>query len=234
MTTVRFSLGRLTRLHLVAILLLASGHLVTQWLRHAQGFGSVFGLVDFLDLANEGNLPTFFSTWQLLLCAAVMGLIAAVRLDQRDRFRWHWATLAVLTFYLAMDEAAGIHELMIRPTQLLLPSLTTGIFYWAWVIPALIGVLVCAVANFRFAFQALPRDLRSQLMLAVVVFVTGAVIVEMFEAAHFQMHGQNNMTYAIYVLVEETLEMLGELIALNALIRYWQREVGAISLQADN
>ena len=234
MTTVRIPLGRLTHLHLLAIFLLSTSHLLTQWLKQEKGFGSVYGFVDFFDLANEGNLPTFFSTWQLLLCAGVMAVIAAVRLDQRDPYRWHWATLSVLTFYLAADEAAGIHELLIRPIHQLLPSMTTGLLYWAWVIPALIGIAIAALAYFRFAMNAIPRDIRTQLIIAVVIFITGAVVIEMFEAAHFQLHGQENMTYAVYVLFEETFEMLGELIALNALIRYWIREVGPIGLQPAN
>ena len=230
LTTVPIASGRLVRAHLIVILLLAAGHLVTQWLRQVEGFESVYGLVDFFDLANEGNLPTFFSTWQLLLCAAVMAVIAAARFDEQDPFRWHWASLAVIGLYLAIDEAAGIHELLIRPTQQLLPSMSTGLFYWAWVIPAVAGIAMAALAYLRFAARALPRDIRRQLIIAVAVFLGGAIVTEMFEAAYFQTHGQANMVYAVYVLVEETLEMIGELIALHALIRYWRREIGPVAL----
>ena len=46
LTTVPIASGRLVRAHLVVILLLAAGHLVTQWLRQVEGFESVYGLVD--------------------------------------------------------------------------------------------------------------------------------------------------------------------------------------------
>ncbi len=232
MPTVRIPNARLTRVHAVIIALLALAHFVSQWLHLVRGNDTVYGLVDFFDLANEGNLPTFFSTWQLLLCAAVMAVIATARLAQRDRFRWHWVMLSLLTFYLAIDEAAQIHELLIRPMQELMPRVATGLFYWAWVIPGMTGVVIAALAYLRFTFVALPRDIRWQLILAACLFVTGAIGVEMFEAAFFQKHGQQNMTYATFVLAEETLELIGELVALNALIRHWLRDIGPVRLEA--
>lgn len=232
MPIVRISRTRLTQLHAVAIALFALAHFVTQWLHVVRGNDTVYGLVDFFDLAGEGNLPTFFSTWQLLLCAAVMAVIAAIRMSERNPFRWHWAILAILTFYLAADEAGQIHELLIRPMQELMPNVATGVFYWAWVIPGLIGVVIAALAYLRFTFTALPPDIRWQLILAAIIFVTGAIGVEMFEAAFFQLHGQQNMTYATFVLIEETFELIGELVALNALLRHWGRDVGPIQLEA--
>lgn len=232
MPTVRISSRLLAQAHLVAIGLLALAHLITQWLRHVKGLDSVYGLVDFLDLANEGNLPTFFSTYQLLLCAAVLALIAGARLAERDRFRWHWVLLSALAFFLAGDEAAGLHELMIRPVQQLMPGVSTGLLYWGWVVPAMVGVLVVAVSFARFARLALPADIRWQLIIAAVIFLGGAIGVEMFEARYYQQFGQENMGYATYVLVEETCEMLGVLLALLALLRYWRREVGGVRLEA--
>lgn len=232
MPSVRIPNTRLTQIHVLVIALLALAHFATQWLHLVRGNDTVYGLVEFFDLANEGNLPTFFSTWQLLLCAAVMGVIAIARTQQRDPFRWHWAMLSLLTLYLAVDEAAQIHELLIRPMQELMPRVATGLFYWAWVIPGLAGVVIAALAYLRFTFVALPRDIRWQLIIAASLFVIGAIGVEMFEAAFFQKHGQQNMTYATFVLVEETLELIGELIALNALIRHWRRDIGPVRLEA--
>ena len=234
MPTVWISRSRLTQLHALAIALFALAHLVTQWLHVVHGNDTVYGLVDFFDLAGEGNLPTFFSTWQLLLCAAVLAVIATVRMSERDPFRWHWAGLAILSFYLAADEGGEIHELLIRPMQELMPNVATGLFYWAWVIPGLIGVVIATLAYLRFTFTALPSDIRWQLILAAVLFVTGAIGVEMFEAAFFELHGQLNMTYAVFVLIEEGLELVGELVALNALLRHWGRDVGPIRLEAQD
>lgn len=232
MPLVRIPNARLTLIHAVAIGLLALAHFVTQWLHVVEGRQSVYGLVEFFDLANEGNLPTFFSIWQLLLCAAVLAIIATIRTGEGDPFRWHWTVLAAVTFYLAVDESAQIHELLIRPMRDLMPGLATGLLYWTWVVPGLIGVTVAALAYRRFTFTALPRDIRWQLIGAATLFVIGALGVEMLGAAYFQQHGQDNLAYAGVVLLEEALELSGVLVALNALIRHWSRDVDPITLAA--
>lgn len=232
MTTVRIPIARLTQLHAIAISLLALAYAATQWQLLVRGHDTVYGLIEFFDLANEGNLPTFFSTWQLLLCAALIAVIAAVRMRQNDPFRWHWAILSLLAFYLATDEAAQIHELMIRPMRELMPNAATGLLYWAWVMPGLIGVLVVALAYLRFTVRALPADIRRQLITAAALFVGGAIGIEMFQAAHFEKHGQHNIAYATFVLFEETFELVGVLVALNALASHWRRDVGPVALEA--
>jgi hypothetical protein len=213
-----------------AIVALGILHLAGQGMRHGAGFGSVYGLIDQFDLANEGNLPTFFSSLQLIVCGLVLALIGKVRLSQRDRHAAYWIALACLLVYLGADEASGLHELLIRPVREALPGIATGLLYWAWVIPGTIAVLVIVAVFTRFAREALPPTIRRQVILSAVLFFGGAIGVEMPEARHVQRVGQDNFGYALYVLVEEMLEMAGALVLLSAMLCYWRTMVGPVVL----
>jgi hypothetical protein len=206
-------------------------HLAGQGMRHGAGFGSVYGLIDQFDLANEGNLPSFFSSLQLLICGLVLALIGRVRLSQRDRHAAYWLALAALLFCMGADEAAGLHELLIRPVREALPGLATGLLYWAWVIPGSVAVLVIAAVFARFARDALPPSIRRQVILSALLFFGGAIGVEMPEAAYVERVGQDNFGYALYVLVEEMLEMVGALVLLSAILCYWRTMLGPVVLE---
>ncbi len=53
-----------------------------------------FGLVPLVNLQFEGNLPTWYSSTLLFVCAALLAVIAWARLAERAPYRRHWALLA--------------------------------------------------------------------------------------------------------------------------------------------
>ncbi len=205
-------------------------HLAGQLLRHFYDMDTVYGLVEQFDLANEGNLPAFFAALELLACGVLLGLIGLAKLSRRERWTLHWLALAAVLIYLSADEAAGLHELSIRPMREALPQVATGLFYWAWVIPGAVIALLLVLSFARFARQALPPAVRHLWVLGVAIFFVGAIGVEMPEAWYVQLHGQRNFGYALFVLVEETLEMVGVLVLLAGILRYWRTELGPVML----
>jgi hypothetical protein len=143
----------------------------------------------------------------------------------------HWLFLALIFALLAVDETSEMHEMTIRPMREMAPWLVTGIFYWAWVIPAVVLVMAVAFSYARFVFSYLPRDTRKTTLIGASLFVGGAVGVEMPEAMFAEINGIENFTYALFVLVEETMEMSGILIFLSGLLKYFSREVGVVALE---
>jgi len=198
-----------------------------QFSTYVLGHGYVFGLVNLFSLDREGNVPTWFSAFLLLSCAALLTIITLVRREESDRWWTYWCGLAVIFLYLSMDEAASIHELTITPVRDLLD--VGGIFHWAWVIPGMIFVAAIGLTYFKFVLS-LPRRTRSHFVVAAAVFLGGALGVEMAGAAWFEEFGRRNLGYVTFWTVEETLEMAGLIIFLYALLRYIETEIGRLRI----
>lgn len=225
MQTITIPPGRVVRVLLAAVALLVLANTAAQVMLRVAGHDYVHGLVPLVDLAGEANLPTWFSTAALLACALLLALIAAVR--QGDRFRRHWAGLALGFLYLSADEAARLHELLIAPVRAALHA--SGPFHFAWVIPALALVAVAALAYLPF-LRALPADTRRRAIVAAALYLGGAVGMEMVGGAWLERFG-DDAVYAVAVALEETLEMLGAAAFVSALLHYIRRHVGPVRLR---
>lgn len=223
--------GGITTTFALAIMVLAVAHVAMQSIRHHLGLHEFYGLVRLFDMGVEANLPTFLSSLQLLVVCLVVAVIGLSKRQAHGAFARHWLFLALIFFLLAADEMSGMHEMSIRPIRELAPWLVTGVFYWAWVIPAMILVLAVAFSYARFVFRYLPRDIRNATLIGAAIFVGGAIGVEMPEARFAEKYGMENFTYALFVLVEETMEMSGILVFLSGMLKYLSREVGAVALQ---
>lgn len=229
--TITLSATYVTVLFGAIILLLAIAHLATQSVKYHLGLPAVYGLVALFDMGIEANLPTFFSVVQLLLVCLVLAAIGVIKRQAGDTFARHWLVLALIFLLLATDELAEIHEQTIRPIRELVPGLVTGLFYWAWVVPAALLVVLVSVAYARFVFAYLPPDLRRSTLLGATIFVGGAIGIEMPEARYVERYGLENFTYALFVLAEETMEMTGVLIFLSGLLNYLARDMAAVTVQ---
>ncbi len=113
----------------------------------------------------------------------------------------------LLFVFVSMDEALAIHERMNDPVR---AALGTGwLFYWPWIIPYGAAAILIALTYIPF-FKALPARTRLFFILSAVVFLSGAIGMEMLGAAEFERAGGTfNLAVQLYSGVEETLEMLG-------------------------
>lgn len=207
----------------VLVLLSTLGQISTYYLGHAR----VLGLVRLFALDEEGNVPTWYSSITLLACAALLAIAALDAYTRADRWRRHWAALALIFLYLSVDEAATIHELTIEPLH---DRLGVGSFLrWAWVIPGTIAVAVIGIAYLRFV-TALPGPTRLLFVTAGVVFLSGALGIEMVSGWWYDRYGNESMAFALLWTAEEALEMSGVAIFLYALVRHLARSVGSLAI----
>ena len=153
------------------------------------GHDTVYGLIRLFDLDRENNIPTYFSASLLLLAALLLSIIAALKRKSRDPYALQWTILAFTFAFLAVDEAAGVHELLIRPTVELLGDRTTGIFYFAWVIPGMALTLFLALFFFKFMLH-LPVQTRLFFVLAAIVYLEGAIGFELIGGRYAEQHGE--------------------------------------------
>lgn len=161
----------------------------------------------------EANFSTWFSTALLLGAATLIGLVAIAKSDAGDPLRRHWVAFSALMLLMSIDEAAQVHEMIIKPTQQLLG--VTGGEAWVWTIPAVFVVSLFAVASLRF-LAAQPGPLRRLLILAFGLFVLGAIGIEAFGGV---VVGRDRpVAFEIAAAIEEFFEMVGVVVLIYAIM----------------
>jgi hypothetical protein len=174
------------------------------------------------DLESESNVTTWFSSAMLLCCAVLLTAIGRARRRAGDALARYWLLLAVVFLLASIDETAMLHEATMRPlAERLHPS---GVFFYAWVIIGLPIVLVLGVINVRF-LRALPHRTRLEFIVAGVVYLGGALGLEMVEGVIATGAGDGSFVMFAARWLEEVMEMCGVLMFIGALLRYIGEEL---------
>ena len=176
-------------------------------------FGKHKYWLDSLNMDRELNIPTLFSALLLFSISILMKKLYATsgRESPRD-----WLLLSRIFFFLGFDEAIQIHEIFIIPgfRQYLHPMLGS-----TWVIPY--GLLAIFLAyHYRFFLKQLPRDTSVRLVAAGLIYIVGAIGMEIIGSHLIQTEiiKWQGFSYGMITGTEETLELLGLITAINALI----------------
>ncbi len=178
------------------------------------------------NLDREGNIPTLYAAVTTLLCAGLLAVIATARKRQEKRDYLYWAGLAIIFLFLAVDDGAAIHENIIRPLRDALN--TSGVLYFAWVIPYGIFVVVLGLVYLRFLFS-LPARIRYLIIFAGILYVGGALGFELIGGNWAELYGQENVTYELLTTCEQSLQMAGVLVFVYALMSYIASELKDLS-----
>ncbi len=187
-----------------------------QYLRFFHGVDEHTGIYKF-DVEEEANFPTYYSTLLLLVAACLLAIVARTMQLTADALWTRWRALAVLFFFLSVDEVAGVHEEVgkaVPETDAL-----GGTLYYGWVV--VYAVLVVAVGWYILpALRALPRAHRMRFVLSAVVYVSGALFVELIEGAITIRTGDETWRYQLVSTVQEVAEMLGVALFIWALLKF--------------
>lgn len=206
---------RVVKVLALAMLCLIVANVATQVARFSLDSEAVTKLAAVFDLSEEVNLPTWYQSATLLMCALLMAVIVAVQKAEGDRYLAHWRGLGLIFLYLSIDEVAALHD---RTTEPLRAAFDLGGgFYFAWVIPAAVLVTIFGVAYLKFFLHLQPRT-RRLVLLAGVLYVGGALGLEVIGGFYADALGTANLGYELVTTVEETLEMLGVITFAYALL----------------
>jgi len=208
-----------TRALSAAAALLVMIHIGWQLFAYRTGHDYVFGLIRLFNLNEEYNLPSLFSALLLLTAAALLGYIRRHEQQRGARDVAKWTVLALGFLYMAIDELSQIHERLIVPGRELLGDRSFGLLYYAWVIPAAALVLVLAGYFLGFLLR-LPARTRRGFIVGGMLFVAGAIGFEMLGGHQHELYGKQNLTYMVYVIFEESLEMAGVIVFIHTLLQY--------------
>lgn len=216
---------------LLAVLLVAAnmGMQAYRLIAHQQ---DVAGL-PMINLDGEHNLPALFSTGLLVCASLLLTLIAALEHRHRAPDTSKWAILAAGFLLMALDEALSLHEKTIEPLRGLLGGEQLGIFFFAWVVPAMALVAILGAFFFRFMFR-LPRRIALAFAVSAAIYLGGALGVELVEGWWREGHGHRNLVYHGLVSLEEGMEMIGVIAFIHALLSYIAMRFGEVRFGFDD
>lgn len=186
-----------------------------------------------IDLDSEANLPTWFSTIQWFIAAALWAAVADRLVIRGRRRTWALWLLPVLTLAFSMDETVQLHEFVGVQSDVLLPGGTreattlseTGLFFVVVGLPASI-VIGAILAMTRRSLEGTPGAF-GKLVAGMVAFLIGAIG---FDFLSNFVHEKSTTSYLL-IYAEETLEMVGATAvvwaALDLATDGWSRDGGS-------
>lgn len=209
-------------------------HLVSQLYAVAVGASLEPGGGSFsmLNMDNEANLPAWYSTCALFLCAVWAAIIAISKTGLRRQSPW--LGLAVLFAYLSFDESASLHEGMIPGVlgKFGIGITSSQVDGFNWMPLGMAFFAGVALIYFKFWWR-LPSKTRLLFALSAFTFLAGALgfekISHVYEARYMT---ESTWQYVVTCGIEEFLEMLGIAIFNYALVSYLLRHVGFIKAEA--
>ena len=196
---------------IVAITTTLIGGALSYVIPFISGHDYIFGLIPFFDVGSETSFPTYVSTVNLLVAAALCYLIYKASRLQQERPSRYWLVLCGLLVYLSVDEATMIHEQLgnlrrFFPGSDLIPSRHD------WLLAGAPLAFLLGLAMLPFLF-CLPRKLAISFLLAGFVFAFGVIGMEFVGSLMLhQGASPEDFSYQLRRLLEEAFEMYGVVI----------------------
>lgn len=226
-----FSLAprKVARLLLWTTAVLVGVHVATQL---AISFLSDFIGRDWLNimfgLGGEANLPATFSGGLLLFSGLLLGAVALEKRRSGAPFAFQWALLSAVFLFLSLDELASIHDNISKPLNRLYA--TGGALMYVWVVPYGLAVVFLLLSLLKFLLR-LPAVTRRLFLLSGVLYVGAALGIELLQAAsNSQASGGGPLSF-MSVTIEESLEMLGVIVFIYALLTYIEKSLPGFGVQ---
>lgn len=203
-----------------------------QYSRFFLGDDYLNGFIPLFFVDSELNIPTFFTMLLMLIITLLNGFIAAVNLKQRGEHTSKWVILSFGFLYMAYDEAFQVHEKLISPVRALMGDENLGVFYFAWVIPGIVLIFMLGLFFLRFLLH-LHVKTRLRFLMAAMIYIGGAIGIELIGGAYAEIYGMSNVIYSVIVTIEESLEMAGLIIFIWALLKYFADNYKELRLNFD-
>lgn len=215
---------KLFKLTCYTILALLIINLITNVFKHYFYIGNyndlTFNLLQMFNFDTERNIPTLFSVFLLAFASILLGFIGYVYRQLKQSFM-PWTLLSLIFLFLALDETSSFHES-------LTPFLNghfeaNGLLYFSWVVPYGVITLLIGLSFIKF-LASLPTHTNKLFIYSGLIYVSGAIGIEMLSGLYAQQNGDFNMVYTCLYSIEETLEMFGIALFIYALLNYIAKE----------
>ncbi len=225
MGTIEPFLGRRGGRVLAAVTALVGlAYLATQ--TYVSTIGEIPELERAFDVDQEGTVPTAWNTLLLVLVAGVLALAGKVSPVDAQVGRRSLYVAAGVVAYLAIDEAAQLHELATIPADAILDRFDVRWLTYTWLVfGAIVAVVVGAIA-LRWG-RSLPPFVRRRAAVALGVYLGGALVVEALNGWVYEHRDGSQFRQYVYMAgvgVEEMMEMTACVVAVTAFAALLQTE----------
>ena len=166
------------------------------------------------ELNNEHNIPTFYQAILWLFCSFFSFRIGKSSEKSNAAL---WFLFSFVFFFLSLDEYFMIHDGLSKPMKERFNL--SGALHFGWVIPYAILLLILAPFAWKFV-KSLPKAYSIKFVFSGIVFVFGAMGVEMIGAGRHELYGKGDKLYIVFTSIEESLEIIGISLFLYFLIDY--------------
>lgn len=186
------------------------------------------GVVKIFHLFNfdgESNLPTYYSGITLLF-SSLMLFIIAIKFKNTDQY-YYWLGLSLIFVFISFDELSQIHERISFLLQNLLH--TSGILFFAWIIPYSLLLFIVGVLYIKFLFR-LPKETLKLFIISTLIFIGGVLSLEMVEGYFADLYGYDTIFHHVATTLEELLEMIGVAVFIYALLDYIKNQIGIVNI----
>jgi hypothetical protein len=178
-------------------------------------------IITLFDFDSENNFPSLFST-ALLFTSAILLLLISLKAKKDGKIYKTWLLLSVVFCFLSFDEILSFHEHLVAPTRNLLD--TSGIFYFAWVIPYGFAVLIGLLLVHKI-LKELPKRTLSLFLWSLTLYLLGAIGIEMIGGLVAESRGMSNSMFYILYTIEESFEMIGIIIFIYGLLSFYNFKI---------
>lgn len=209
---------KVTKLLLFALLVLFFGHCLFLFSSFIYGY-SYRNLFSIFDFNGENNLPTLFSVVILSFTAFLLISIGFIKKKVTDTDFKYWFILGAIFILLSFDEASQFHESINKIVRSNLNIEHSDLFYFSWVIPYGIIIFILGLYFIKF-IKSLPKRTAILFIFAGVIFVTGALGLELIGSYIFVNYGESHLFFNIESTFEELFEMLGIILFIYALLDF--------------
>lgn len=216
------------RILIFAITFLTLASLAGQLYRYYLNHGEERFITRLFNLDEEINLPTYFSSFLLLAGSFLFLIIGWAKKITKDMFFKNWFVLGIIFFFMSIDEILMWHEQMSAPIRSILK--TQGFFYFAWLIPAGISLIIFLIFNLKFLLN-LKYKYQILFITSGFIYLSGAFLVEMIGGKFLSFYGQNNLSYAFITTIEELLEMSGLTLLIHSQLSYIKSELPSLNIR---
>jgi len=163
----------------------------------------------------EHNFPSLFATLNLAFSGY---LLFYIFIQGKNRpYRKSWFVLCIIFCFLAVDEYGIIHEGLSKPYRQYVDQF--DFLYFFWVVPYSMLVILFVVAFLKF-FLHLPKKYKWLFSLSGIIFVFGAIGMEIIGAPRAKHFGREDYLYTTYNTIEECMEFIGIILFNYTLMSY--------------
>jgi len=175
-------------------------------------------LTEFVNLGGERNLPTWYSSMQLLLVSSMLAILLSRKFNKNNMESWALLILCLIFAILSLDEIAMIHEWLGYESDVLLPGGSrentpfsrTGIWMFLIGIPFFVFLISLIFCLKRYLKKG--SHITNKYFIGLIIFLGSATGIEIIS----NFVSKRGITHVIQISCEELGEMVGVTIILWA------------------